>query len=119
MSTKQIISLRLLGPCELNYQNIDDLIRGRSPGNYALGRIQGNAFIVKFIGRSDKDLNKKLKEWVGKYSHFKWCYASSEKEAFEKECTNYHVFGGLETLDNYNHPDKPDEKNWKCPVCGV
>ncbi len=61
-----------------------------------------------------------MKSWVGennKYKHFKFSYATSPKAAFEKECKNYHDFGGSEKLDNKQHPERPDGTNWECPVC--
>ncbi len=111
-------TLGMLGPIELKDDNIDDKIKGRSPGNYALGRIEEKAFIVAYVGRSDTDLNSRLKDWVGDYPYFKWSYASSEKVAYNKECKNYHDFGKNRLLDNISHPAKPDGKDWKCVVCG-
>ena len=105
------------GPIRLNNENIDKLIKGKSPGNYALGKINEIAFIVQYVGRSDVDLNARLKDWVGKYSHFKWKYALSEKEAYAKECINYHDFGERLRLDNDVHPKKIRRRDWQCVVC--
>lgn len=113
-----MITLNMIGPDQLTALKIDELIKGRSPGNYALGEVQGHAFIVKYVGRSDFNLNHSLKEWVGLYSHFKWSYAKSEEEAFDKECHNFHDFGGIESLDNHVHPIQPEGMNLKCKVCG-
>ena len=45
--------------------------------------------------------------------------ASNVKEAYDKECRNYHDFGGDEgLLNNVKHPDKPAEQDYKCPICG-
>jgi hypothetical protein len=44
---------------------------------------------------------------------------TSPKAAFEKECKNYHDFGGSEKLDNKQHPERPDGTNWECPVCDM
>jgi len=77
---------------------------------------------VRYVGRSDTDVNSRLRSWVGKdsrYKQFKYSYATSSKEAFEKECKNYHDFGGSESLDNKDHPQRPEGTNWKCPVCGA
>lgn len=111
-------SLNMSGPFELMNKNINYIIKARSPGNYALGRIEEKAFIVSYVGRSDTDLNSRIKDWVGDYPYFKWSYASSEKEAWDKECKNYHDFGENQMLDNINHPAKPDGKDWKCETCG-
>lgn len=118
MVTFTMTTLGMIGPVKLATENIDKLIRAKSPGNFALGYIEGKAFIVKHIGRSDFDLNKKLKDCIGSYSHFKWSYASSSKEAFYKECQNYHDFGGNDELDNVNHPEKPTGEYLLCEYCG-
>jgi hypothetical protein len=112
-------TLSMIGPLKLNSENVDKLIKAHSPGNFALGYIEGKAFIVKYIGRSDFDLNQKLKDCIGKYSHFKWSYASSPKEAFIKECQNYHDFGGYDELDNDTHPVKPGGAYIMCEYCGI
>lgn len=44
---------------------------------------------------------------------------TSAKAAFEKECHNYHDFGGKEKLDNTIHPDRPAGSGWKCPCCKI
>ncbi len=88
-------------------------------GNYLLGHLnQKGALVVKYVGRSDTDLNERLLDHVGEYEHFTFQYASSEKVAFEQECRDYHRFGGEKgSLDNAVHPDRPDGFYWKCPIC--
>lgn len=108
------------GPYDLTNQKIDGVVTRTSPGNYALGYVSDSSFRVKYVGRSDDDLNRRLKSWVGErseYKKFKYSYATSPKAAFEKECKNYHDFGGSEELDNEQHPQCPYGTNWKCPVC--
>lgn len=102
-----VSTLGMLGPIDLDIARIDEAIRGKSPGNYALGYVEEHAFIVQYIGRSDDDVNNSLKSWVGKYPKFKWSYARSAREAYEKECQNFHDFGGLKLLDNKHYPVKP------------
>lgn len=118
MVTFTMTTLGMIGPVKLASENIDKLVQAHSPGNFALGYIEGKAFIVKYIGRSDCDLNKDLKHSIGNYSHFKWSYASSAKDAFNKECQNYHDFGGCDELDNNKHPDKPTGEYLLCEYCG-
>jgi len=118
MNKTTLSTLGMIGPTALTVKNIDQFITGRSPGNYALGYVLGHSFIVKYIGRSDTDLNISLKSWINSYAYFKWSYASSELEAYEKECANFHDFGGSEMLDNHDHPSKPKGSKWVCPVCG-
>jgi hypothetical protein len=50
-----------------------------------------------------------------RYTHFRFSYAVSAKAAFEKECCNYHDFGGSYGLDNERHPTPPEGEPWKCP----
>lgn len=115
-------SLDMKGSYELTTEKIDDAVTKESLGNYALGYIRDKTFYVKYVGRSDNNLNARLKEHVGEkdsYKRFKYSYATSPKAAFEKECKNYHDFGESEILDNEQHPDRPDDSDWKCPVCDI
>jgi hypothetical protein len=112
----------LYGPYELTTQNIDAVVRGIGPGAYLLGRLNasGDSFIADYAGRSDDDLNDRLKDWVGgKYPQFKYGFYDSPKAAFEKECHLFHDFGGTTTLDNDIHPARPKGTDWKCPRCNV
>jgi hypothetical protein len=54
----------------------------------------------------------------GRYTHFEFSYAPSARAAFEKECRNYHDFGGSYGLDNERHPAAPEGVSWRCPVNG-
>lgn len=114
-------SLNMEGPHPLNDAEINKQVTGKFPGNYGLGHTnERGTFIVQRVGRSDVDVNDRLHDWVGKkYKKFKYSYASSRKAAFEKECRNYHDFGGKEKLDNKVHPDRPNGTDWKCPVCKI
>jgi hypothetical protein len=112
----------LKGPFSLTGTGIDREITKISAGAYALGHINGNdVFIVSYVGRSDNDLNGRLKQWINEknYKQFKYDYFPSPKSAFEKECHLYHDFGGKEKLDNEIHPDRPEDTNWECPVCFI
>jgi len=115
-------SLDMDGPYFLSEETIDEVVTLTSPGNYALGdEGKERAFRVSYIGRSDTDVNDRLKEWVSNTNSplFKFSYATSPKAAFEKECLNYHEFGESEALDNEIHPRRPDGQNWICPLCDV
>jgi hypothetical protein len=57
---------------------IDDAVSRRSAGNYALGYLDGTAFLVFYVGRSDSDVNRELHGWVGSPSRHKR-YAPSAK----------------------------------------
>lgn len=114
-------TLDMHGPFPLNDDEIDEQVTKTSPGNYGLGYTDNaGTFIVEYVGRSDSDVNDRLHDWVGtKYKKFKYSYATSAKAAFEKECRNYHDFGGKEKLDNDMHPDRPEGTDWECPDCDI
>ncbi len=106
------------GPYWLSDSNIDDKVTKTSPGVYELLKSYDGP--VKYVGRSDSDLNARLKHWVGRdYTYFKFQYCSSAKTAFEKECRLYHYHGGSDKLDNKIHPQRPAGTDWKCPVCDI
>lgn len=112
-------SLGMEGAYKLDAETIEKKVTKVSPGNYALGQKnkKGN-FVVKYVGRADKNVKTRLKSWVGKTDHplFKFCYASSAKEAFENECKNFHDFN---PSGNDIHPDRPDGATWECPSCDI
>lgn len=110
-------STGLYGPHSLTQEGIDAAVKGVAPGAYALGDVNANnTFIVRYVGRSDTDLNDRLKDWVGDYRQFKYAFYPTAKAAFEKECHLFHDFGET-TLDNAVHPARPAGSDWKCPRC--
>lgn len=114
-----MVSLERYGPFAYNQITINEKIPEGVIGNYALGHIEGDAFVVEYVGRSDTDLRERLPHDIGQYTHFKVSIASSSLDAYHKECKNWREFGG-ETglLDNKIHPDKPDNvKVAFCPIC--
>jgi hypothetical protein len=113
--------LDMNGPFLLNSETIDDHVIKNRCGNYALGHgVHKGRFAVMYTGRSDKDLNGRLKDYIDKpYTTFKFSYADSADAAYGEECRNFHYYkdSGY-TLDNEIHPDKPEGSGVKCPVCG-
>lgn len=108
-------SLKLTSkPHLISIVNIDKYVKKNKIGNYALGYMKNGLFTPKYIGRSDNGLNKRLKNYTDtKYNRFKFMYQTSKRNAFIKECENYHDF--IKQLDNKIHPRKPDNANWFCP----
>lgn len=112
---------------DLTYDEIDRLVADGRMGNYALGYLnKRGAFIVRYVGRSDSDLKERIKHGITdmetnqslRYERFKFSYADTIEDAYNKECQNYHDFGGAEgCLVNKVHPAKPDGYKGKCPVC--
>jgi hypothetical protein len=123
-------SLNMNGPYDFNINSIDINVTKVCGGNYALGiadELTGN-FHVTYVGRSDSDLKDRLKKQLSEKKNvisryetknisFKYSYASSPKEAYEKECNNYHSFVRSKKLINNVHPEKPKDINLRCPVC--
>lgn len=108
------------GPYALSNEEIDRVVTRISPGVYVLGHSENGTFYVKYVGRSDNNINSRLKQWVEQYVQFKFGYFSSPKAAFEREGTIYHDFGGPNgSLDNKNHPQRPEGTDWQCSRCNV
>jgi hypothetical protein len=71
-------SLEMSGSFPLSDEAIDETLMRTSPGNYALGYMDGDAFVVFYVGRSDGDLRQRLHDWVGMPSRYER-YASPAK----------------------------------------
>ena len=114
-------STGLHGPYSLTVQNIDAVARGKVPGAYALGhRNDKNVFIVEYVGRSDDDVNGRLKKSVrNQVSRVQSGYFNTAKQAFDRECRIFHDFGGTASLANEIHPARPKGSDWKCPHCNT
>jgi hypothetical protein len=98
----------------ITIESIDRLIGKKKIGNYILGYLVDKIFYPKYVGRSDTDLNVKLKEYIdSKYKRFRFLIQTSAKNAFLKECENYHDF--RKSIDNTIHPARPKGTEWKCP----
>jgi hypothetical protein len=90
------------GPFILEEEIIDRMVKKGIMGNYTLGFANRNGSImsVNYVGRSDTDLNRRLKDVA----------ALSVEIAYIKECHDYHIYidNGFR-LDNENHPRKTGE----------
>ena len=112
---------------DLTYDVIDRVVADNRIGNYAYGYLNGRGvFIVLYVGRCDNNLRERIKHCISdmqknpslRYERFKFSYSDSAFEAYEKECRNYHDFGGEEgKLYNKIHPAKPEGYLGQCPVC--
>src|SRR3990172_838853 len=74
-------SLEMTGSFPLSDEAIDEALTRTSPGNYALGYMDGGTFSVFYVGRSDSDLRRRLHEWVGMPSRYEE-YASAAKASW-------------------------------------
>ena len=57
--------LEMTGSFPLDDETIDEAVSRISPGNYALGYLDGDTFLVFYVGRSDSDVRGRLHDWVG------------------------------------------------------
>lgn len=109
------MSPRLYGPLPLTPDRIQKNVQSGSAGIFALGLTVDGTFLTKQIGRSDEDLRLALLPHVGgPYPHFKFAYAISARDAFEKECELFH---SLVTLDVPIHPAPPEGTDLSCRGC--
>lgn len=111
------MSPRLYGPLPLSVDRIHTHVQANSPGVFALGLTVDETFLTKQIGRSDEDLQSALRPHVGgPYPQFKFSYAISARDAFERECELFH---SLITLDVPIHPEPPKGMKLSCPSCSA
>jgi hypothetical protein len=103
------------GPFPLNRENVDSLLWFVSPGTYALGNMTRKGVLeIEYVGRADDNLNKRLKEYIGRYTHFAVTKHATAGEAHEHQCRLYHDFG---PPDNHVHPSPPAGDPTTCPHC--
>jgi len=103
----------LMGPYQIS--DVDSYVTPRNQGVYILSR---DGRTSDYVGRSDTDVGARIKgsasEGYG-YTYFWFEYATSKKDAFNKECGYYHDYN---PPDNESHPAVPFGTNWKCPIMG-
>ncbi len=68
--------LEMSGSYPLTDEKVDETVTQTSPGNYALGYMDGSTFTVFYIGRSDSDVRRRLHEWVDAPSRDRYAPAS-------------------------------------------
>ena len=99
----------------LTQKEIDKNFKRIAPGNYILGNFDSEGeFKVSYVGRSDDDLCRRLRDHMGCYDIFKAYYADNANQAFENECVDYHE---INPADNKTHPARPAGSDLKCPCC--
>lgn len=103
-------------PLVLTEKSIDANVTSVSPGVYVLDETTSGPWVNSYVGRSDTDLNARLKKWVGKYGYFKAAYMNSPVAAFDAECELFHA---LAPSDNAVHPARPTNSKWVCPRCYI
>ena len=86
-------------------------------GNYRIGVIVDGSFNVCYIGRAtDQTLQARLlqhTEYLNDVYFFDFNSVTTDEEAIERECIDFHSFGEKEWLDNEYHPSLPEGE--ECP----
>ena len=95
------------GPFFLNAASIDEVVKNGRIGVYVLGNLYGNTFVAKYVGRSDTDVKRRLKEHLGEYWYFWFEYSLDVTQAYVRECEFYHYYNRFGFLDNKINPDNP------------
>src|SRR6185312_5973037 len=86
-----------------------------SQGVFALGYVRDDSFVIAALDRSETDLKTDLKSHLhGPFQHFKFVYALSKTDAFQRHCEIYHECVDLE---NRAHPSPPQDMDLTCPCC--
>jgi hypothetical protein len=107
----------LRGSFPLTNEAIDKEVKYISAGVFALGVLnEGGKFQMLFVGRSDTDVRRVLKTYVGKANRFKFELYDDPETAFIKECEIFHF---MKPKANKTHPTRPATRAWKCPECGA
>jgi hypothetical protein len=93
-------SLHMSGPYPLDDEVIDERVIRTSPGNYALGYLDGATFVVFFVGRSDSDVKARLHEWVGVPSRYRRYAAPTQAAWGARPCRRRRYAPALEQVGN-------------------
>ncbi len=110
---------KLQGPYELTIQQVEHISSAPCCGVFVLGDIdEHGALVAKYIGMANKNIGKRLGDFIDKYPYFKIMRCKKPYDAFEKQCKIYHECSLFSKLDNPMHPTHPEEESWICPVCG-
>ena len=104
-------------------KNVPD---GIQPANYRIGRLSNLGYSIIYVGRVDDRQDRGLKDRMIEHlddfegnCYFEWNETTSILDAYKKECTDYHCWSLLGTLENSIHPRKPSSSIFTiCPICG-
>lgn len=106
------------------YRFTPDVIRKVVPsgkiGVYALGDVDGGKFTVKYVGRSDCSLQKRLltHNMLYQFSYFIFLFTETQEEGFVLEAKWWHDCKVKRLpVANQIHPDSPSRAELKCPYC--
>ena len=107
----------LLGPYPLTEEAIQKFVTDAkdwsSASVYALGPVREKHFYIRRVGHAEGNLAEVLKKYLGQYVAFRFKFFRSTRTAYNKECYLYHDF---KPKDNEEHPVKPKNTKFTCPV---
>jgi hypothetical protein len=98
----------------LTTSSVTETVTQTCPGIFILGQAVEGSFQVKYVGWDEQDVAGALKFQVGLYNRYKYEYAATAEEAFEKVCILYHMFMPAR---NKAHPERPGHTDAECPMC--
>ena len=78
--------LEMNGSFPLTDKTVDEMVTRTSPGNYALGYMDGPTFVVFYIGRSDSDVRGRLHRWVDAPSRDRYAPTCKAAWASRRRC---------------------------------
>jgi hypothetical protein len=98
----------------LTTSSVGETVTQTVPGVFILGQSVEGSFHVKYVGWDAQDVASALKFQVGLFNRYKYEYAATPEEAFEKACILYHMFLPAK---NKGHPERPAHSSAECPMC--
>ena len=99
-------------------REVDNSTDWSSASVFVVGGIHKSAdgkfrFQIRKVSHVDGDLGKELRNYVGKFSGFRFKFFRSTRNAYDKECQIYHQF---KPIKNIAHPVRPRHTKFVCPV---
>jgi hypothetical protein len=98
----------------LTSSSVAETVTKTAPGVFIMGQSIDGSFHVKYVGWDERDVASALKFQVGLFNRYKFEYAETAEEAFEKACILYHMFLPAK---NKAHPERPTARDIECPMC--
>jgi len=103
------------GPFLLKPLQVDLSVPASVGGVYCLGNDRDHVMVV---GRAETHLSQALKDFWKEFQFFWYEPALSPRECYTIQCRQYHRLLDKGELADKTHP-KPDNTDFKCPVCGA
>lgn len=116
MSSDIIQSLARSQSYALTTSSVAETVTQPAPGIFILGQTIEGTFHVKYVGWDAEDIGAAIKFQVGLFNRYKYEYALSAEEAFEKVCILYHMFLPAR---NKAHPEWHRGGAVECPMCDM